>query len=180
VTAPWAIPGDIPIGVSVTGIKPVRPNERGMSTDRPERAVACLDAGFSCAQAICQVCGPEFGLSRDTASRIAAGLGAGMARTDDICGAVSGAVLVLGLAYGGNLEDAVPARERTYAAVQKFIAAFTAAQGSVSCTGLLGYNLGDLDEFAAARQAGIVRRVCPAMVRAASELLEEMPGQPGE
>lgn len=148
-----------------------------MGSDRPDRAVACFDAGFSCAQAICQVYGEEFGLSREQASRIAAGLGAGMARTGGICGAVSGAVLILGLAYGGGLEDAGPARERTYAAVQEFVAGFRAAQGSVSCTGLLGYDLGNPDESALARQDGVVRRVCPGLVRAAAELLEEMLGR---
>ncbi len=158
----------------------MRMNDGEMSSDRPDRAVVLFDAGFSCAQAICQVYGEEFGLPRETASRIAAGLGAGMARTDDICGAVSGAVLILGLAHGGGLENTGPVREDTYAAVREFIAAFTAAQGSTSCTGLLGYNLGNPDEFAAARQAGIVKRVCPVMVRAAAELLEEMLDRRGE
>lgn len=148
-----------------------------MRSDRTDRAVACFDAGVSCARAICQVYGEEVGLSRELTGRIAAGVGAGMARTDDISGAVAGAVPVLGLAYGGSCEEGGPARERTYATVQEFVAAFTAAQGSVSCTGLLGYNVGNPDEFAAARQAGVVRRVCPGMVRAAAELLEEMLGR---
>jgi C_GCAxxG_C_C family probable redox protein len=96
-----------------------------------------------------------------------------MARTDRVCGAVTGAVMVLGLAYGGTGADDSSAKEATYAAVQEFLAAFASAHGSVACTDLLGYNLGDPAEAAAAREAGAVPRICPALVRSAGILLEE-------
>ena len=113
-----------------------------MTSERSDRAVACFDAGFSCSQAICLAYGDEFGLSPADAARIAAGFGGGIARTDRICGAVSGGVMVLGLAYGGTGAEDRAAKEATYAAVQEFLAAFETAHGSVSCTELLGYNLG--------------------------------------
>lgn len=144
---------------------------------RADRAVACFDAGFSSAQAICQAYGEEFGLSRETAGGIAAGLGAGVARTDNLCGAVSGAILIIGLALGGDIGDPRPARMRTYTAVQDFIAAFTAAQGSISCTALLGYNLHNPEEVAMAHASGAVARVCPVLIRTAADLLEEMLSQ---
>lgn len=145
-----------------------------MTSERAERAVACFNAGFSCSQAICQAYGDEFGLLPADAARIAAGFGGGMARTDGICGAVSGGVMVLGLAYGGTCADDRSAKEATYAAVQEFLAAFVAAHGSVSCTELLGYNLGSTVEAAAAGEAGAVPRVCPPLVRSAGTLLEEI------
>ena len=145
-----------------------------MISERSDRAVADFNAGFSCSQAICRTYGDEFGLSPDDAARVAAGFGGGMARTDRICGAVTGAVMVLGLAYGGTSPGDSAAKEATYAAVQEFLGAFEAAHGSVSCTALLGYNLGDPAEAAAARTAGAVPRVCPVLVRSAGLLLEEI------
>lgn len=144
-----------------------------MTSERSERAVADFNAGFSCSQAICRVYGEEFGLSPADAGRVAAGFGGGMARTDRVCGAVSGAVMVLGLAFGGTASDDRAAKESTYAAVQEFLAAFVFAHGSVGCTDLLGYNLGHPAEAAAAREAGAVPRVCPGLVRSAGHLLEE-------
>jgi C_GCAxxG_C_C family probable redox protein len=145
-----------------------------MTSERVEKAVACFNAGHLCSQAICEVYGESFGLSSGTAARLATGFGSGIARTDGICGAVSGGVMVLGLAFGGGDAADRAARERTYAAVQEFIAAFVAAHGSVSCTELLGYDLGNPAESAAAREAGAVPRICPVMVRTAAELLEEI------
>lgn len=143
-----------------------------MISERSDRAVACFNAGLSCSQAICQAYGDEFGLSPSDAARVAAGFGGGMARTDRICGAVTGGVMVLGLAYGGTSGDDSAAKEATYAAVQEFLAAFEAAHGSIACTALLGYNLGDPREAAAARGAGAVPRVCPGLVRSAGLLIE--------
>ena len=145
-----------------------------MTSERSDRAVECFNAGLSCSQAICQVYGEEFGLSPEEASRLAAGFGGGMARTDRICGAASGGVMVLGLAYGGTRADDCSARETTYSAVQEFLAAFESAHGSTSCRALLGYNLGSPAEAAAARQAGAVPRICPDLVRSAGLLLEEI------
>jgi C_GCAxxG_C_C family probable redox protein len=145
-----------------------------MTSERSDRAVAHFNAGFSCSQAICLAYGDEFGLSPSDAARVAAGFGGGMARTDRICGAVTGGVMVLGLAYGGTgAEDRIE-KEATYAAVQEFLAAFETAHGSISCTELLGYNLGKPAEAAAAREAGAVPRVCPGLVRSTGLLLEEI------
>lgn len=145
-----------------------------MTSERSDRAVAHFNAGFSCSQAICQAYGEEFGLSPADAARVAAGFGGGIARTDQLCGAVSGGVMVLGLAYGGTSGDDLAAREATYAAVQEFLAAFETVHGSISCTELLGYNLGIQADAAAAREAGAVPRVCPGLVRSAGLLIEEI------
>ena len=64
---------------------------------KAEDAVALFQHGFSCSQAVLTVFAQDFGLDRDLALRISQGFGAGMAYTDDICGAASGAIMVIGL-----------------------------------------------------------------------------------
>ncbi len=59
---------------------------------KADKAVDLLSGDFNCLQAVLLVFAPNFGLDRNTALCIAQGFGAGIARTDDICGAVSGAV----------------------------------------------------------------------------------------
>lgn len=144
-----------------------------MTDDRVDRAVACFNGGHICSQAILRVFGEEFGLAPEMAIRISTGFGAGISRTDQMCGAVSGGVMVLGLAFGSSDPADSASKERTYAVVQEFISTFTKVHGSVSCTALLGHDLGNPTEAQAARQAGVVPRVCPGLVRTAAELLEK-------
>ena len=67
---------------------------------RTERALALFKEGFSCSQAVAAVFAEEHGLAVETALRLSQGFGGGMARMADTCGAVTGAILVLGLKHG--------------------------------------------------------------------------------
>ena len=90
---------------------------------KAEEAVALFQQGFNCSQAVLSVFAPDFGLDRDMARRISQGFGAGIARTDDICGALSGAIMVIGLRYGSIRADDTAAKEKTYAAVDECLQA---------------------------------------------------------
>ncbi len=144
-----------------------------MTNERIDRAVACFDGGHLCSQAICRCFGEEFGLTPEMAIRLSTGFGSGMSRTDQVCGAVSGGVIVLGLAFGSSDPSDRAARERTYTAVQEYVAGFTKVHGSISCTELLGYNLGNPAEAEAARVQGVCSRICPGLIQTAARLLEE-------
>ena len=137
-------------------------------------AVDLFNQGFICSQAVLSVFAPDFGLNRDTALRIAQGFGAGMARTDDVCGAIAGAVIVLGLRYGATQADDRAAREKTYAVINEFIKEFKQRNGTVSCTALLGFNLSDPDQRTQAHQSGVVQERCHGFVRDAVEILEKL------
>jgi hypothetical protein len=67
---------------------------------RIEEAVACFAEGFSCAQAVCAVYGPLYGMEREMALRAAGAFGGGMGRSGQTCGAVTGAMIVIGLKHG--------------------------------------------------------------------------------
>ena len=114
-------------------------------------AVALFQQGFNCTQSILSVFAPDFGLDRDIARRISQGFGAGIGRTNNICGSLSAAIMVIGLRYGGKRTDDVAAKEKTYAVVGEFLQEFKTLHGSIACTDLLGYNLSDPQQFAAAR-----------------------------
>lgn len=67
---------------------------------RPEDAAAYFNEGFSCSQAVVSSFSEDLGLHKETARTISCGFGAGMARTGNVCGAVTGAMMVIGLKYG--------------------------------------------------------------------------------
>ena len=62
-------------------------------------AVSAFESGFNCSQAIVRTYGPDYGLSALDAIRVSCGFGGGMRRADT-CGAVTGALMVLGLRFG--------------------------------------------------------------------------------
>jgi C_GCAxxG_C_C family probable redox protein len=127
---------------------------------------------FTCSAAVFSAFAPDLGLDADTAKKIACGFGAGISKTGNICGAVSGAIMVIGLKYGKCVEGDDAATENTRGLTRQFITAFTGKNGSITCTKLLGYNLSSPDEYAAASESGIFLEKCPALVRDAADILE--------
>lgn len=129
---------------------------------------------FTCSAAVFSTFSIELGLDPDMAKKIACGFGAGISKTGNICGAVSGGIMVIGLKYGKTQEGDDAATEKTRALVRQFIHEFTEKNGSVNCTGLLGYNISNPDEYARARDEELFVTKCPMMVRDAVEILEKI------
>ena len=141
---------------------------------KSDDAMASFRSRFTCSSAVFSAFSDELGLDPDTAKKIACGFGAGISKTGNICGAVSGAIMVIGLKYGKTEAGDDAATEKTRALVRKFIHEFTEKNGSVNCTELLGYNLSDPEEFAKARDSKLFVTKCPALVRDAADILEKI------
>jgi len=141
---------------------------------KAEDAVALFEQGFNCTQSILSVFAADFGLDRDMARRISQGFGAGVGRSNNICGSLSAAIMVIGLRYGGIRPDDTAAKEKTYAVVREFLQEFKTLHGSVACTDLLGYNLSDPKQFADAKTHHVAMERCPVFIRAAVELVEKV------
>jgi C_GCAxxG_C_C family probable redox protein len=141
---------------------------------KAEEAIALFQQGYGCAQVVFTVFAPDFGIDRDTALRISQGFSGGMSRTDNICGALSGATMVIGLRYGSPRADDVEAKGKTVAAVGELLQEFKKLHGSVDCTDLLGYNLSDPQQVAEAMKNKVMPARCPGFIRDAVEILEAM------
>jgi C_GCAxxG_C_C family probable redox protein len=142
--------------------------------NRVESAVACFQGGFSCSQAVLSAYAEEFGLDRDTAVRVAAGFGGGMGRMAGTCGAVTGALMVLGLKYGVTDADDRQAKEALYERVREFSRRFAARHDSTVCRDLLGCDISTPEGLQRATQEKLPATVCPKFVQSAAEILEEL------
>ena len=138
-----------------------------------EKAAEVMAAGYNCAQAVATTYGASFGVPEETIARIATAFGGGISRSDNICGGVSGALMVLGLKFGSKNPSEGEAKTKTYALANEFISEFTRRHGAVSCTGLLGYNLSVPEERKEASEKRVFATVCRDVVRNAGKLLEE-------
>ncbi len=142
-----------------------------------DQAVECFCGGAACSQAIAAIYGPDLGLSREQAMKLASGFAGGM-RLGETCGAVTGAFMVLGLRFAGPRCDQRDGRGDVYAALGQFVAKFQQRNRSVVCKQLLGCDISTPEGAQKATREGLFRTICPDLVKDAAEILEEMLSPP--
>lgn len=128
------------------------------------RAEELFKSGLNCAQAVYLTFAEELGLDENTAKLAASGLGGGVGRMREVCGAVTGATLALGHRFGAD-------KNAIYENVQKLCADFKAETGSIICremlamsqTGADGVEVGGRAEERTASY--YKKRPCPEIVR---------------
>ena len=97
--------------------------------------------GFNCAQSVLITYKEDFHIHENDLLKISCGLGAGMGRLQEICGAVSGAYMVIGLKYGKCNKDDNEAQDKTYGLVREFESKFRKLNKSTKCIDLTGCSL---------------------------------------
>lgn len=108
-----------------------------MEVSAAERAVELFTRGYSCAQAVLAAVGPELGLEREVALRLASGLGAGLGGLRETCGAVTAMAALIGLRHGPVEPMEPKTKAALYREVQSAIADFKATFGAHCCLELL-------------------------------------------
>ena len=136
-----------------------------------EDAVSRFQNGHSCSQAVFSTYAESLGMEGETALRVAAGFGGGMGRMGRTCGAVTGALMTLGLKHGGSQAQA---KEKTYELVREFAGRFKARHGSLDCSDLLGCDISTPEGREQIEQQQLHSTLCPKIVRDAAEILEEL------
>ena len=141
---------------------------------KSDEALTSFKNGITCSSAVFSAFSHELGLDEKMAKKIGCGFGAGVSRTGNICGAVSGAIMVIGLKYGKVEQGDDAATEKTRELTRQFIEEFTKKNGSVNCAELLGHDLSNQQEYEAAAKANLFKTKCPEYVRDAAHILERI------
>ena len=129
-------------------------------------------SGYNCAQAVLYAYGPELGLDSERALKLATGLGAGMGRRGEVCGAVTGGILVLGLKYGRGGQQDRSATEQTYQKTQELMAGFEQRHGSCNCRLLLeGCDLRTAEGQQYFKERDLLHKTCKGCVQTVAEIL---------
>jgi C_GCAxxG_C_C family probable redox protein len=142
--------------------------------DKADQATATFKQGYNCSQSVLSAFSPEYGLDPVLALKIGSAFGGGMGRQGAACGAVTGAYMVIGLKYGMTFAGDRGAIEKTYEKVNEFTARFRQQHGTVICRDLLGCDISDSEALQQARKKGLFQTLCPAYVKSAVEILEEL------
>ena len=102
-----------------------------------EKTAELHDMGFNCAQCVLCCCREITGLEDSTALAVSGGFGGGL-RSGEICGAVSGGVMALGMARPFNKPGDMAAKAEVGAVTKRFVDTFREKYGAVTCRELLG------------------------------------------
>lgn len=97
-----------------------------------EKANEMHVCGYNCAQCVLSSLGEYTGLDEKTALAISAGFGGGL-RSGEVCGAISGGVMALGLAFPFTDADDAEAKQRIAALAKTLVAAAREKYGAVRC-----------------------------------------------
>jgi len=142
---------------------------------RTEIALSRFKEGYNCAQSVLYAFCDDLNIDRDTALRIATGFGGGMGGMGEVCGAISGGIMVLGLRYGMGKEKDKEAKELTYKKTRDLIEGFARKHNTVDCRSLLGgCNLMTKAGQIKFKSKDLMNRVCKPCVQSVVEMVEEM------
>lgn len=143
-------------------------------TDALRIANARFARGFNCAQSIFSAFAGQYGISSEFAVRLSAPFGAGMGRQGEVCGALTGALMILGLQYGpeqpGDKED-------IYRIAHEFILQFQQRHGAIHCRELLGQDISTPEGLQSAREKDLFTDVCPMLIDETAKALTKYLGE---
>ena len=140
--------------------------------ERCKIADARHSKGFNCAQSVLAAFADRVGVPEQELMSLAGGFGAG-AGTGELCGAVTGALMVLGLLTPVDLNEPVASKKRTLELSKEFQKRFGEKFDALRCKELLQKKFAPDERTPAARELGITGH-CSIMIVTAVEILEEM------
>ncbi len=129
--------------------------------------------GYNCSQSVFGAFCEDFGISKETGLVLSSGFGGGFARRREVCGAVSGAVMVLSLIHGYSEIENDDTKKHLYEEVRKVLADFEKETGSIICRELLSLEEKVSEPTPEARtQEYYKKRPCAELVYIAAQCVE--------
>ncbi len=142
---------------------------------KSEQAVSKFLEGYNCAQSVFYSFCDDFGFEKSNALKIACGFGAGMGRKEEVCGAVTGGIIVLSAKYGRVERDDRPAQEMTYKKTRELMDKFAQKHGTYICRQLLnGCELTLEEGQKSFRENDMLNKICVPCVQSVVNILEEI------
>jgi C_GCAxxG_C_C family probable redox protein len=115
--------------------------------DRKQMIKEYLKNGFNCAQIVAVTFSEKVNKDNKTLLAAASGFGGGIGRQAMTCGALTGAVIVLGFSKGQTEAGDSAAKELTYKSVRDFFSHFKKIHGAVLCRELLDCDISTPEGF---------------------------------
>lgn len=141
--------------------------------ENTDKALEFFKSPYNCAQSVFAAYSEKFGIEENDARKIAAGFGGGIGRTQDICGAVTGAIMVLGCKYF-NENDISGSKTIVYEKTKELILKFKEIHKTADCFDLTGVDFNEEGGLELFKSLNIHEKKCNGYVSDACKILEEM------
>lgn len=128
--------------------------------------------GFNCAQATFFPHAIETGIDPTTALKLTTGFGAGMIYRGEMCGAITGSMMAIGLKTGRFVASDIAARDITYKLIEELHKQFIQKHGSIQCKELLQLSGTNTDAWKKAQE--LFKTKCPVYVKDAALITEKI------
>lgn len=129
-------------------------------------------AGFNCAQAVFVPYAVSKCMKAKDAFQLTTGFGAGMVYRGEICGAITGAMMAIGMEFGRSQASDTAARDKTYMIINKLYDKFSDLNGTIICKKLLNADISKPEELKRAGMAGVFTTLCPKFVKDAATITD--------
>lgn len=139
---------------------------RGGIMDKIDVALKLFEEKFHCSQAVFAAFSEDYGISKEDALKIGGCFGSGM-RKGEVCGACTGALMVLGLKYGKYDKDDIGSKIKSDQVCDEFLDEFEKENGSYICNTLLGCDISTDEGIQYALENDLFTEFCPKMVKSA-------------
>jgi C_GCAxxG_C_C family probable redox protein len=149
----------------------MKTKKAGRKSGMSARALTFFDSGFHCAESVLMSAKEGLGVRSSALPRIATGFGAGVGRKGSLCGALTGAIMGIGLAYGRQKPG--QDREKAYALARKAFDRFRARFGSPYCMELIEVDLNTKAGMDKYHRLNLHAEKCGKYVAACAGMLEE-------
>ena len=141
--------------------------------DRAEKAEALFLEGYNCSQSVALAFRDLVPVSKEHLAMLSAPFGGGMSRLREVCGAVSGMSIILGLLYGYDGPETGEKKAELYSLVQELSLSFEREHGSIVCRDLLGLGPGHSSPIPSQRNRTFYcARPCAGLIRSAASTLQ--------
>lgn len=129
------------------------------------QAKAFAEQGFLCSESVLLALSKALNVKSEIIPRIATGFGAGIGRHGEICGALTGAIMGLGIKFGRNHPSETPEGQPAYAYSQTMVNLFLAHFGHIRCKDLLGLDISSEDGVTEYRQQKLWETKCQDLIQ---------------
>jgi len=143
--------------------------------EKSQEAVNIHINGFNCAQATLSVFAKDFGLDKNLSLKLATAFGAGIVQRQEMCGAVTGSLMAIGLKYGKGVNGTNEDKLKTYDLSCLFMEEFKKQHGSLCCRELLdGLDMKNPEDAEKIKERNFSRMRCDPYIRNAVEIVEKI------
>lgn len=129
--------------------------------------------GFDCGQVVMLKFYKKLGLTKEQSLKLASGFGGGSFK-GKTCGAINGALMVLGLKYGYFKENDFSSKEKIEKIIQEFFDVFEKKYGSSECKSILKYDISNKKDFQKILEKGLLFTLCPNIVQDSIFFVEDL------